>query len=98
MEIGEYFIIGLLVWWTNSPPHPQKADFFRTKYVRVGAGSGLGLGLGLELESKVVFKVVFWAFYEVSLLITLEPHAAHTNFPDFYVPFLSIMGPEAQVS
>ena len=52
-------------------------DFFQTKLVWVHAGSGSGLesGLGLELVSKVVF----WAFFEISLLITLEPHVGHTN-------------------
>ena len=29
-----------------------------------------------------VSKVVFWAFFEISLLITLEPHVGHTKFPD----------------
>ena len=57
-------------------------DFFQTKLVWVHAGSGSGLesGLGLELVSKVVF----WAFFEISLLITLEPHVGHTKYPDFY--------------
>ena len=41
---------------------------------------GLGLGLGLAFVSKGVL----WTFFEVSLLITLEPHVGHTNFPDFY--------------
>ena len=27
---------------------------------------------------------MFWAFFEMSLLRTLEPHVGHTNFPDFY--------------
>ena len=40
----------------------------------------LGLGLVLELVSKVVF----WAFFEVYLLTTLEPTArGHTKFTDF---------------
>ena len=29
-------------------------------------------------------KVVFSAFFEISLLVTLEPHVGHTNFRDFY--------------
>ena len=32
----------------------------------------------------IVSKAVFWAFFEISLLVTLEPHAGHTKFPDFY--------------
>ena len=55
-------------------------DFFRPKLIWVGAESGLGLGLGLELVSKVVL----WAFFEISILIALEPHVGHTKFPDFY--------------
>ena len=51
---------------------------FYSQLIWVGAESGLGLGL----VSKVV--VVFWAFVEISLLITLEPHLGHTKFPDFY--------------
>ena len=53
-------------------------DFFRTKFIWVVVG--LELGLGLELVSKVVF----WAFFDIYLLITLEPHVGHTKFPDFY--------------
>ena len=60
------------------PPPPKKPDFFRTKLIWKGVG--LELGLGLELVSKVVF----WAFFEAFLLVTLEPHVGHTNFPDFY--------------
>ena len=78
MEIGEYFMIQLLVWSTNFFPNIRTAVFFRTKLVWVGAGSGLGLRLGL------VSKVVFWTFFETCLLITLEPHVGHTKFPDFY--------------
>ena len=62
------------------PPPPKKPDFFRTKFIWVGSGLGLGLGLGLELVSKVVI----WAFFEISLLITLELHVGHTKFPDLY--------------
>ena len=58
-------------------------DFFETKFIWVGAGSGLGLGLGSELVSKVMF----WAFFEIPLLITLEPHGRHTKFPDFCTLF-----------
>ena len=47
-------------------------DFFRTKLVWVRVESGLGL------------VVVFWAFFEIPLLITLEPHVSHTKFPDVY--------------
>ena len=36
-------------------------------------------------------KVVFWAFFEISLLITLEPHVGHTKFPDFYTLSLIII-------
>ena len=61
-------------------PKKETPDFFRTKLIWVGSGSGSGFGLGLELVSKAVF----WAFFEISLLITLEPHVGHTKFPDFY--------------
>ena len=44
----------------------------------------MGLGLELELVSKVV---VFWAFFETSLFITLEPHVGHTEFPNFYLVY-----------
>ena len=56
----------------------KKPDFFRTKLIWVGARSGLGLGL------EYVSKVVFWAFFEISVLVTLEPHVGHNKFPDFY--------------
>ena len=39
-----------------------------------------GIGLGIQL----VYKVVFWAFCDTSLLVTLESHVGHTKFPDFY--------------
>ena len=74
MEIGEYFIIQLLVWSTNFFPKTKMSDVFRTKLIWAGAGSGLGL----------VCQVVFWVFFEMSLLITLEPHVGHTKFPDFH--------------
>ena len=32
---------------------------------------------------ELVSKVVFWSFFEVSLLITLEPHVGHTKVTDF---------------
>ena len=67
----------LLVWSTNFYPPPKMPDFFRTKLIWVGAGSGLGFGLGLDL----VYKVVFWAFFEISHLITLESHVGHPNSP-----------------
>ena len=50
-------------------------DLFRTKLIWVGSG----WGLGLELVSKVV-----WAFFEIFLLVTLEPHVGHTKSTDFY--------------
>ena len=59
-------------------PKKRKPHFFRTKLIWVGLG--LGLGLGLELVSKVVS----WAFFDISLLIKLEPHVSHTKFADFY--------------
>ena len=52
-------------------------DFFETKFIWVGSGSGLGLGV-------VSNKAVFEAFFEISLLVRLEPHVSHTKFPDFY--------------
>ena len=68
------------MWSTNIFPNKKMPDFFRTKLIWVGEGSVLGSGLGLELVSKVVF----WAFFEISLLVALEPHVGHTKFPDFY--------------
>ena len=47
-------------------------DFFETKFIWVG------------VRVEVVSKVVFSAFFEISLLIKLEPHVGHTKFPDFY--------------
>ena len=73
-------MIQLLVWSTNFSQKRKCLIFFRTTLIWVGVGSGLVLSLGLELVSKVVF----WAFFEISLLITLEPHVGHTKFPDFY--------------
>ena len=70
------------MWSINFFPKEKVPDFLRTKLKWVGLGSGLGLGL--ELVSKLVSEVVFWAFFEISLLITLEPHVGHTKFPDFY--------------
>ena len=66
MEIGEYFIIQLLVWSTNFFPKKKIPDFFRTKLMWVGARSGLGLGLGLWLE--LVSKVMFRAFFEIYII------------------------------
>ena len=51
--------------------------FSRQKSVWVGAESGLAFGLAL------VSKAVFLASFEISLLVTLEPHVGHTKFPDF---------------
>ena len=72
MEIGEYFLIQLLVWWTTFFPQNEKCLIFSGQLIWVGAG--------LEL---VVSKAVFWAFFEVSLLVTLEPHVGHTKVTDF---------------
>ena len=52
-------------------PKNKKPDFFRTKFIWAGVGSGLGLGL------ELVSKVVFWAYFEISLLTALEPHVGH---------------------
>ena len=61
----------------------KNACFFRDKFhMLVGAGSGLGFGFGLGLG--LVSKVVIWAFFDISLVITLEPHVGHTKFPDFH--------------
>ena len=38
MEIGEYFMIQLLVWSTNFFPKEKMPDFLRTKLIWVGAG------------------------------------------------------------
>ena len=81
----KYGIRGIIYGTTFSvvgqfpPPQEKMPDFFRTKLICVGSGTGLGLGLGLYLVSKVVF----WAFFEISLHRTLEPHVGHTKFPDF---------------
>ena len=32
----------------------------------------------------IVSRVVFWAFFEVALLMTLDPHVGHTKLPYFY--------------
>ena len=53
-------------------PGKKQPDFFRTKLMWVGSGLGLGLGLGLEL--LMVSKAVFRAFFEIYLLVTVEPH------------------------
>ena len=74
MEIGEYFMIQLLVWSTNFSQKRKKPRPFPAKVDMGRAGLGL----------KLVSKVVFWAFFEGSLLITMEPHMGHTKFPDFY--------------
>ena len=68
-------MIQLLVWSTNFYPPPKTPDFFQTKLIRVGVGSGLGFGLQIMLE--LVSKVVFWAFFEIAILITLEPRGPH---------------------
>ena len=47
----------------------------------MGRGGGGVRVMGLELVSKVVFLGIF---FEISLFTTLEPHAGHTKFPDFY--------------
>ena len=75
MEIRECFMIQLLTQSANFFPKKKTPDFFRTRLLWVGSGSGLGLVLGLELVSKVVF----WAIFEISLLITLEPHVGHAQ-------------------
>ena len=80
MEIGEYFFIQLLVWSTIFFPKTKVPDIFRAVLIWVGSGLGFGLGLGLELVSRAVF----WAFFEISLVITLKPHVGHTKFPHFY--------------
>ena len=79
MESGEHFIVWLLliVRSTDFQTKQKAPDFFDTRYIWTGAGSGLGI---VSRESKVVFR----AFCEISLPITLEPHAGHTKFPDYY--------------
>ena len=54
------------------PSSPKTPDFFQTKFVSVWSALGL------------VSKAVFWALFEISLLITLGPHVGHTKYPDFY--------------
>ena len=49
----------------------------------MGSG-GVGVVVGVRVWLELVSKVVFWAFFEISLLRTLEPHVGHTKFPDFY--------------
>ena len=83
----KYGIRGIIYGTTFSvvgqfpPPQEKMPDFFRTKLICVGSGTGLGLGLGLYLVSKVVF----WAFFEIFLLITLEPQYAFTARMDYYL-------------
>ena len=43
MEIGKYFMIQLLVSSTNFFPKKKMPDFFRPKFIWVGAELGLGL-------------------------------------------------------
>ena len=43
----------------------------------------MGRGGGGVKVIELVSKVEFWAFFEISLLITLEPHVGHTKLPDF---------------
>ena len=78
MEIGEYFYgMTFSVVDQLSPPHPlQQSLIFSRQSLYGYVRAGLALGLGLEF--------VFWAIFEVSLLITLEPHLGHTKLPDFY--------------
>ena len=70
MEIGEYFMVRLPVWSTN---------FFQKKSnlifsVDMGRG-GVGVRVWvIGLELLIVSKAVLRAFFEVSLLVTLEPH------------------------
>ena len=59
MEIGECNILFSVVDQFFQKITP---DFLETRLIWVGAG----LGIGLELVSRVVF----WAFFEISLLIT----------------------------
>ena len=40
-------------------------------------------GVGVRVRVRIVSKGVLWAFFEISLLITLEPHVGHTKFSDF---------------
>ena len=83
MEIGEYFLILLLVKCNNFWGNNKTPDFFRTEFIWVGAGSRLGFGFGFGLG--LVSKVVIWACFDIiSLVITLEPHVGHTKFPDFH--------------
>ena len=62
-------------------PKTKVFDFFpgSVDMGRVGVRVRV-IGLGLELVSRAVF----WAFFEISLVITLEPHVGHTKFPHFY--------------
>ena len=45
---------------------------------------GVGVGVRLRVRLRLVSKVVFWAFFQIFLLIALEPHVGHTKFPDLY--------------
>ena len=78
-EIFSYIPFSVVLQFLGKKKTP---DFFRTKFIWVRAGSGLGFGFGLGLG--LVSKVVIWAFFDISLVITLEPHVDHTIFPVFH--------------
>ena len=54
--------------------HKKKSLIFPK--VHMGRG-GSGSVIGLESVSEAVF----WAFFDISLLVTLEPQEGHTKFP-----------------
>lgn len=45
-------------------------------------GAGVGHSFHGIAEQKTP-RAVFWEGFETLLLVTLEPNAGHTNFPDF---------------
>ena len=77
MEIGEYFMIWLLVWSTNFPP-PQKSLIFSG---RSSCGrDGVGVGVRVRVRSSIKSSVL--GFFE----ITLEPHAHQIAVFLYYYP------------
>ena len=43
-----------------------------------------------------MYKVAFWVLFEISFVITLEPHVGHTKFADFYTLSYIIIHPSGK--
>lgn len=58
----------------------------RDKLIFGKDGGGIGVKVGVRvLGLELVSRVVFWAFFELSAFVTLEPHAGHPILPCFYI-------------